>query len=320
MKKINSAIAIFVLLVLVYACDDIVEEDITDNIVQIIAPTEGSVIEGNTANFSWINVNGADQYRIQIASSVQTTILDSLVTGTTFNYTINPGTYSWRVKGVNFAYETAYTFPHNFTVESSENLTNQNLTLLTPEDAIYTNNSTFTFTWSPIVTADSYTFELIRNNGGQQTIVGPIVDITTGSYAITDVSIFNIDAEYIWKVKAVNTTSETPNSQRSIFIDRVAPNQPVLMSPNDMETTTDLVVTFNWANGTDTGNLQSSITNTIEIATDINFNTIIETFQTENNTYQYTFASTGTYYWRVKAADAAGNTSDASIIRTIEIQ
>lgn len=320
MKKINKAFAIFALIGLTYACDDVLEEDITDDIMQIIAPTEGTVIEGNTATFSWVNLDGADEYRIQIANSTQSIIVDSLVTGTSFNYTINPGAYNWRIKGVNFAYETAYTFPSNFTVEASEDLSMQTVALSTPTDNLYTNNDSFIFTWGTIITADSYTFELIKNDGGEQTVVGPITGITTGNYSVTDASVFDVDAEYIWKVKAVNATSETLNSQRTLFIDRVAPNQPTLVSPDDMDTTTDLTNTFTWANGTDTGNLQTEITNTIEIASDVNFNTIIETAQTTNNTHQYTFASIGTYYWRVKATDAAANASDNSTVRSIEIQ
>lgn len=320
MKKINKAFAIFALIGLAYACDDVLEEDITDDIMQIIAPTSGTVIEGNSANFSWTSLEGADEYRIQIANSSQTTVVDSLIAGTTFNYTINPGAYSWRIKGVNFAYETAYTFPSNFTVEASEDLGEQNVALSTPGADLYTNNDSFIFTWATIVTADTYTFELIKNDTGEQTVAGPITDITTGSYTVSDASVFDVDAEYIWKVKAVNTTSETVNTQRSLFIDRVAPNQPTLMSPDDMDMTPDLTITFNWANGTDTGNLQTDITNTIEIASDATFNSIIETAETTTNSHTYTFATADTYYWRVKAADLAGNASDNSIVWSLEIQ
>ena len=320
MKRINKALAIFALLSVAYACEDIVEEDISNDSVQIIAPTEGVTIEGNTVNFSWMELDGADNYRIQISNEVQTIIVDSLLTGTTFNHNISPGDYQWRSKRVNFAYETAYTFPSGFSVEASDNLDNQSLELLTPSNGIYTNDDNFTFTWTPIETADSYTFELVKNDGGEQTVLGPITDIVTGNYTIDDSTVFDVDAEYIWKVKAVNATSATPNSQRSLFIDRVAPNQPALVSPTDMDTTTNLTVNFNWTNGTDTGNLQSAITNTMEIASDVDFNSVIETFNTANNTHQFTFDSIGTYYWRVKANDAAGNASDNSIVRSIVIE
>ncbi len=322
MKRINRAIAIFAFLSATYACDDIIEEDISNDAVQIIAPTEGFTIEGNAVNFSWVELDGADNYRIQISNEVQTVILDSLVTGTTFNYPINPGDYEWRIKGVNFAYETPYTFPSGFSVEPSNVLTNQNLVLLLPSDNIYTNNDTFTFTWTPIVTADTYTFELVKNDGGEQVVTGfPVTDIAEGTYAIADASIFDVDAEYIWKVKALNveTTTETEYSERSIFIDRVAPNQPSLQEPADMEEISDFSVTFNWTNGTDTGNLTTAITNTIEIDDDMDFGSILETSNTTENSHQFTFGSTGTYYWRVKATDAANNVSDYSTVRSVEI-
>ena len=318
MKKTNKLMLLLAIIGLLFSCDDILEEDITNDAVIITAPVEGAVISGNTVNFSWQNLDGADTYRVQVINNDQTTVVDSLVTETTYNYVINPGAYQWRVKGVNFAYETAYTFPVNFTVEASDDLSTQNIVLLTPSDNLYTNDPNFIFTWNGISTADSYTLDIIKNNAGMQTVLQE-TGITAPNYT-ADPAIFDEDAEYQWKVKAVNTTSETGFSQRSIFLDRVNPNQPNLVSPTNAEIVTSTTVNFNWTNGADTGTLQTEITNTIEIASDINFTTIINTSKTINNTVQFTFASVGTYYWRVKAIDLATNESDYSAVNSLEIQ
>ncbi|MHA7843652.1 MAG: hypothetical protein ACX93I_10055 [Winogradskyella sp.] len=311
--KILSLIAI----ISYYACDDILEEDITDDSIQITYPLEGTVINGNNVQFSWQHLDGADDYRVQVLNDNQIIIVDSLVSENQLTYPIDEGNYQWRVKGENFAYETEYTFPVNFSVDISEDLTNQNVILSTPSDNLYTNNTNITFTWNPLVNADSYTFEVLKNNNGQTTIYQESEIANTNSNI--DSALFDIDAEYIWKVKAVNNGSETPYSERSVYIDRVEPNTPVLNTPIDNSTNSSLV-TFNWSNGTDTGNIQSSITNTIEIATDINFNSILLSDDTQNNTYQYNFSNIGNYYWRVRAYDSAGNESDNSITRILTIE
>ncbi|MFI0429533.1 hypothetical protein [Mariniflexile sp. HMF6888] len=317
MKTQNKGLLLLMLLTLSFSCDDILEEDITNDTIQIISPNEGMTTDGNTVQFSWGGLDGADGYRIQIIKSNQVYEVDSLITTSTFKYVLNSGTYQWRVRAENFAYSTAYTFPISFHVETSDDLSNQNVALATPSVDLYTNNKNITFTWQGITSAISYKFELIKSLNGEQTIL-PETDVTASNYTI-DPNLFNDDAKYIWKVKAVNATSETVYSQRSLFIDTVAPNQPALTSPADQGTATTTVA-FNWTNGTDSGNIKSTITNTIEIASDIDFNTKIHSASTVNNTYQYVFSTLGTYYWRIKAIDAATNESDFSIVRSLVVQ
>ncbi|WP_422103854.1 hypothetical protein [Winogradskyella sp.] len=316
MKKIFKLLC-FLLIVVIYSCDDILEEDITGDTVQIASPAEGQVVVGNTVQFLWQNLDGADNYRVQVLDQNQTLALDSLVSQNLLEYNLNEGSYQWRVKGENFAYETEFTFPVNFTVEVSDDLTNQSVLLSTPSDELYTNDTNITFTWNTLSSVDSYTSEVVKSNNGETTIYQE-AGITTTSFNI-DAALFDVDAEYIWKVKGVNTTSETTFSERSLFIDRVAPNIPTLNTPDDNITSTT-EVTFNWTNGTDTGNIQSTVTNTIEIASDINFSSLLFSDDTQNNTYQYTFSNTGVYYWRVRAYDQAGNQSDNSITRTLTIE
>ncbi len=318
MKKINSITLILLALLVSFSCDDIVEEDISDDIIQIVTPTEGAVIEGNTVPFSWQYIDGADDYRIQIYTTNQVYEVDSLVQTNNFTYNLNPGNYQWRVRGENFAYESPFTFPVSFTVEASNDLSTQTVVLQTPSSDFYTNDPNLIFTWDPIMVAESYELELVKTLSGQQTVFQQD-NITQTSFSVS-ASVFDEDSEYIWKVKAVNATSETMFTERSVFIDRVVPNQPTLSSPIDQETLTSTIVIFNWLNGADTGNIQSEITNTIEFSTDINFTTLIYSADTNNNSYQYDFESIGNYYWRIKAIDLATNESDYSIVRSITIQ
>ncbi len=316
MKTLNNTLLI-ILLFLSFSCDDVLEEDISNDNVQITYPTEGVTIDGNTVQFSWQNLDGADDYRIQIIKSNQTFEMDSLVSINTLTTTLDPGTYQWRVRGENFAYQTDYSFPINFSTQASINLADQDVVLLSPSDNLYTKTINTIFTWNKLTNATSYNFELVKKLSGEQTVFQE-TEISSNNLTI-EASLFDEDAEYIWKIKALNETSETQYSQRSVFLDRIAPNQPSLTSPADQDVTTT-VVTFNWTNGTDSGNVQSTITNTIEIASDIDFNSITHSANTSNNSVQYEFTSTGTYYWRIKAIDAATNESDYSIVRSLVVE
>lgn len=316
MKNLNKPF-LLLLLLLSFSCDDILEEDITNDTVKIIAPVEGVTIEGNTVQFSWEDLDGADDYRIQIIKSNQVYEVDSLVTNSVFTYVLTPGAYQWRVRAENFAYITGYIFPVNFTVETSDNLANQNVALITPSIDFYTNNTNIILTWGDIPSATSYSVELIKSLSGEQ-VVFQKDDILSTNITINPNDI-DEDAEYIWKVKAINATSKTVFSQRAFFIDKTLPNQPSLTSPADKDTETT-TVTFNWTNGVDSGNVKSEITNTIEIASDSDFNSIIHSASTTNNSHQYVFSTVGTYYWRVVAIDAATNKSDYSIVRSVTVE
>lgn len=308
-----------ILSLIIFACDDILEEDITNDDIQITAPLNGAIIVGNTVEFSWEQIDGADDYRIQILKEIQAAVIvDSVISNTFFSYTFDTGDYKWRVRAENFAYNTSYTFPADFSVQESVDLTDQSVVLKTPSDDYYGNTPLTIFSWDRINAANFYEFELIKKLNGEQTVFFKD-DLTANSITI-DPTLMDEDAEYIWKVKAVNDTSETPFSERSLFIDTVAPNQPTLSVPADEATSGADTITFSWTNGTDTGNIQSTITNTLEIASDIDFNTVVHSTSTVNNSSQYEFTNLGTYYWRVKAVDAATNESDYSIVRSVTIQ
>ncbi|OEK09140.1 hypothetical protein A8C32_10420 [Flavivirga aquatica] len=325
MKKQNNIVLIFLFLFLSLGCDDILEEDITDNVMQITVPLEGAKLIGNSVQFSWEYIDGAKDYRVQVTNSNQINVVDSLVKANSFTYTLDSGTYQWRIRGENFAYKTAYIFPVNFSIEESDDLSNQIVDLEFPTDNFYENEPSkgVVFSWKKLGKADFYNFILIKKLNGE-TIAHEAPNITATRVTVDDSDI-DEDAEYIWKVMAINTlddgtVSETEFSEQSLFVDTVAPNQPILSSPVDLDEIAPSVVTFNWQNGTDTGNVKSPITSFIEIFKDIDFT--IEEFSsnTSSNSIQYEFKTVGTYYWRVTAKDVAKNISDHSIVRSIIVK
>jgi hypothetical protein len=97
-----------------FTCEELLlEDDITQEIVEVIAPTDNSVLTITTVNFSWEPIEFADKYHLQIAvpsfQNALQVVEDTLITQTNFTKSLVPENYEWRVKALNSAYQTSYT-------------------------------------------------------------------------------------------------------------------------------------------------------------------------------------------------------------------
>lgn len=319
MKRLIKVFFLTSAIMLMAGCDDVFEEDITNDLVVKISPDDDSIITGNSVQFRWEFLENTDDYRIQVVNEEkQRILLDSLVSNNSFILSLNPGKYNWRVRAENFAYTTAYTFPSSFTMVSSEDLSDQTVFLSSPALDFYTNKDTVILTWEVIDAANSYYLEVDKTIQGNTVTDFQLGDISSTNYTL-DTSVLEEDAIYIWKVKAVNQDSETSFSSRRILLDRQIPNQPVLTAPSNEETTTD-TVNFVWSKGNDIGEVTSPRISVVEIATDINFVTVIRTEEVEDDSTEILFSSNGDYYWRVTTIDLAGNRSVISEVRKFTVQ
>ncbi|WP_299548455.1 fibronectin type III domain-containing protein [Seonamhaeicola sp.] len=116
MKKL----LLFLVFMNVLSCDEIIEvADISDKTVEILAPTNNSVIDATSVSFTWNALEDAESYKLQIATpdfenAVQI-VVDSTLANTSFIKTLAPGTYEWRLRAENSGYQTQYTI-NGFTV------------------------------------------------------------------------------------------------------------------------------------------------------------------------------------------------------------
>lgn len=304
--KITNKILVIALAILCFSCDDILEDDITNDLVRTVYPTESAVIESNVVTFQWNTLNGADDYRVQVYNTNQIMVIDTLVDSYSIVLPLSEGTYQWRVRGENSAYQSTYTFPITFDVDQSLDLTSQLVILSSPVNGFVTNQNNFTLAWETLSAADSYSIEIVNVTGGG-TIVYQQSNIATTSITLNN-TIITQDAQYTWKIKGVNTTSETVYTSRNFSIDTVLPNQPQNSLPaNNSTQIINQNVNFSWTIPADSGTIQSTISYVIEIASDTAFANILQTSNATGTTFQQTFTSTGDYYWRVRAKDAAGN-------------
>lgn len=312
MRTLNK-LALILLSVLCISCDDILEDDITNGLIQPIFPIEGSVIESNVVNFQWNTLDGADEYRVQVYEGNQLKVYDTLVNKTNLQLPLSEGQYHWRVRGENSAYQSTYSFSLAFSINESIDLTNQQVLLSSPVNNFITNQNNIVLAWNDLNAADYYKMEIVNNtNGG--TIVYQQNNILLNSIQLNG-TIITQDASYTWKVKGVNTSSETVFSSRNFSIDTTIPNQPQNSLPaNNSIQIINQNINFSWTIPTDSGVIQSEISYVFEVASDLNFSNIIQTSNLASNTFQQSFSSVGDFYWRVRAKDFAGNVGSNSSI------
>lgn len=309
MKTINKII-LFALAIVTVSCEDIFEEDITNETVLITSPLNDSKVESNVVTFQWNDLKGASKYRVQVYGANQAIVLDSLVSKTNLTFPLIQGEYQWRVRGENFAYQSSYSFPVTFSTVISNDLTNQQVILSSPQNDIYVNFTNITLNWQALPNTTSYSIEVINISNGQQ--IYSNTSITGTSVTLNAPTL--TDGIYEWRVKAKNNTTETLQyAARKFSIDTVIPNQPQNVTPaNNSVQIINQQVSFTWNITTDSGTVQSPISYKIEFSNNESFTIISQTSNASSSTFQQTFSTAGIYFWRIREIDQAGNVSLAS--------
>ncbi|MDD4554262.1 MAG: hypothetical protein PHP04_08685 [Bacteroidales bacterium] len=310
--KFNRNHLLFFICFVLTACSVVFEPDITSKKVNLLAPPDSAVTTISFQTFWWDIVDGANYYKLQVVTpsfiNISMLILDTLVYGNKCSYSLLPGKYEWRVCAENFAYSSTFT-THKLIVDSTANISHQTIRLIVPPDLDTTNIMTFLFEWELLYNADNYNFQLYY---GQNRVFSQ-----DGESDTIRITLLHGDGPYIWKVRGQNTSSNTPYSSRSIYLDTSPPGKPQLMAPdNHAQLAADSLIWFLWKRQTDNG---SSIRDSMQLYKDSLFtNPVINVWC---NSPEFSDSlKVGTYYWRVRSFDKAGNKSDYSMIRKLVIR
>ncbi|MBS3147914.1 DUF4215 domain-containing protein [Candidatus Woesearchaeota archaeon] len=176
-----------------------------------------------------------------------------------------------------------------------------------PLTATETNNPQLTFNWQPVgdTSGVSYTLQIAADAGFTNVLISEILLTEFFSPAAP-----LADGLYYWRVRAVDGVGNEGlySAPESFLIDTAIPAAPTLVSPLESFTTNNAPVTFDWDDAIDPApssgvlydlvvdNDQSFISPELEIGS--------------LNVSQYTtptFLPDGTYNWKVKSNDEAGN-------------
>ncbi len=303
MKRLFFYIAIALTVV---ACDEegglLIETDISNRTVTLIAPSDNTEVSSNTIFFDWNAVEDATSYEFQIATpdfdnpaQLVANTVDSL---TASQVELNVGTYQWRVKALNSNYETAYSTA-SFRVVPVENFPDNVVLLSEPANNFITNSATQTLQWQVIDGATLYRIQILEN--------GSVVDEQTT--VSNELQVTFSEGDSTWQVRAENGTENTLYSSRDILVDLTAPNVPTLTLPQDEAVLTSGDVSFEWTRTAIDG---SAETDTISIYRDEALTDLV--LEQEATSPFNTTLENNTYYWQVQASDAAGNQSNTSSV------
>lgn len=318
MKKTHKYnVLLFLFSLFLFACNDFIETDIEKETVKLLTPGNNLTTVQLTHTFWWDWIDGVEEYNIQIVegtfSSAISFVLDSTITANKFTYTLYPGNFQWRVKGLNNGYETMYT-TYNLVIDSTLDISSLSVILSTPSDNFITNNDNITFSWNSLLNSDDYLLEVHQTSWSGGIVYGPQVEVNVSHNTTL------LEGTYIWGVQGRNSTSNTSTSfsTRTLTIDTTPPNPVVLNLPTDNATLTNIYNSYSWTQGS---NIGTALTDVIYFYDDAAGTTLNKSIQLNVGiTTVQDSLGIGTYYWAVQSTDEAGNIGGFSSLRKVIIQ
>lgn len=285
------------------ACDEIEEGDLTNKEVHVISPSDSIHSTDASINFYWDLMDEATGYRLQVVTpnfqNTQSLIVDTLCPDNQFTLAVPPGVYQWRIRPENNSSFGNFVTRTIF-IDSTFDLSNQEIILQSPLNLAKLNSEAIDFTWFELYNASQYSW-LIKNNDWSGSLIVPEI-ITTE----TNLSLANLpEGQFSWGVRGESNTSNTPYTYRTLIIDRTAPELPIIQSPMNNEGVISPVL-FTWEQEYDQG---TSIGDSLFISSNSNFSNIIWKGESFGDTLSRSLNS-GTYFWRIKSFDEAGNESE----------
>ncbi len=288
-----------------WACEEgglLIETDISDKTLVLLAPGDGVEVASNVVFFDWAAVEDATTYEIQVATpdfdNPQQLVVNVTDTITSYEQQLNTGNYEWRVRAKNSNYETAYTTA-SFKVVQAANFSDNIVVLSAPANNLVTNVAGQNLQWQSIDGATLYRIQILEN--------GTITDEQTT--AATNLDVTFPEGSHTWQVRAENGTENTLYSSREILVDITNPNTPTLTKPVDEVVLTSGGVSFEWTRAAIQGSVEFD---SIYVYRDVNL-TDLAVKDRATSPFDATLVN-DTYYWFTKAFDEAGNESPDSSV------
>jgi hypothetical protein len=293
-------------------------------------PEDLSVTADTTPYLEWTNGGNAENHNFVIDDDLNFGSINDnhYFTGSDNSHTIptenalSDGTYYWKVIAINENGENAsdvWTFTVGTpvarwrTVETwagtvkIPTLPGQ-IVLHLPPDGTKTNDSTPYFEWGKWGDgADNDNYRLLVDASPPDWLGCAENRIIVGdnNYTIADENSLS-DGNYSWKIIAISAGGENESEVWTFLIDTVSPAAPTLTWPGDDETIGDSTPNLDW-NDVEEDSLP--VTYDVQVDDDPSFTSLEEgAIGITTDSYQIkTELAEGTWYWRVRAKDNAGN-------------
>lgn len=216
---------------LILGCKDFIEPSLKEKKVTLIAPADHFETTKYNITFWWEGLEDALQYRLQIISPDFNRpgifILDTVIKSkTTFNVSLDPGVYQWRVSAENGSSISKFSV-HNLVVHESS-IVEQKVILKVPVNETLTNNADVRLGWEKLFGSESYRVQIDTLGFSDENKL--VLNQTT---AATDYLFsFSKDGNFQWRVRAEKGAQQSRWSDiYSLTLDRVAPAKVILIAP-----------------------------------------------------------------------------------------
>lgn len=264
----------------------------------LLLPSNGSVTNNPTPNFSWSAIFNGITYQLQVDNN--STFLSPEINTTTDqrNYTANvtlvDGIYYWRVRAINgFNAPGAWSVARSLTIDT---LQPAKVILTTPANTGGANTSRPKFLWGVVVGANLYHLQVAADAGFNS------VEIDTATIATTYTAISDLtNSSHFWRVQARDIAGNWGSWSNSFTFDIT-----ILRAPVNYSFTTDTTPIFQWYI------VPGAINYQVQVAFDTGFNNIAFSYVSLNGiTASYTVPPVntlgyGVYYWRVNVNKGIG--------------
>jgi len=192
-------------------------------------------------------------------------------------------------------------------------------TLVSPADNTNTNDNTPAFDWTDVIDTSGVTYQLQVDNNAD--FSSPEIDVSGLAPSTFTSGVGLLDSNYNWRVRAIDGAGNV-GSFSTVFaflVDTVVPGVPILIAPSDVALTNDNTPTFDWSDVIDPAP-SSGVLYDLDVDDNLDFlspeidvnDLILSTFTPGAS------LADGTYNWRVKSKDNAGN-DPVSVIFTFTV-
>jgi len=271
----------------------------------LVSPADGAVNQATNPTMVWNPVPGGGTYRLQVSLSpgfIGTVYNDSTRTNTSQQITglTVATTYYWRVNAKNVAGTSAYSTVWSFTTIGPPAAP----VLVSPIAAAQNQPTSLTLSWLASTGAATYRLQVSTNSSFATTVYNDST-ITGTSQPITGLL---VGTTYYWRVNAKNIAGTSAYSTRSFTTIVAALQAPILVAPNDGDTTTTSpTLSWNASTGAATYRLQVSLLP--------GFGTTVYDDSTITGLSQPMagLINGTTYYWRVNAKNSGGTSGYSTV-------
>jgi hypothetical protein len=304
-------------LVLCLGCKEFIEPSVEAKKVLLLAPASGTETADYTQTFWWKEVEDALSYRLQVVSPTfehpTKLVLDTLIRTNKFIFSVDPGSYKWRVRAENGSSQSSYS--SSSIIVHPASIAEQQVQLESPGNNAISNQTTLLFKWQKLFNADQYRIELDTSSNSFEDTTHLFLDKTTSNlnYPVS----FTNDQVYKWRVRALSGSAQSKWSViQTLIRDATPPPAPLIISPaNNSSTLNPVTLKWNSVPGANKYVLYVYKNESKELY-NLSF-----PVQTTNLSYNFNLGKRGEQvYWELRAVDDVGNTSAPGEMRQFILQ